>query len=168
MTENESQLVLQAYLDGEAAAGQARPIEQLLAKDLQAQALLAELENTKRALVICRECEHEVKVPETREFYWSEIQREIQRLEQTVPAPARTPLWARWKRWLAYSGAVAGLAIAALLAPRSSHNSGELEAAVADTGAFTYRDFKANTTLVWLSFPADKELADNNETSTSD
>jgi hypothetical protein len=31
-----------------------------------------------------------------------------------------------------------------------------VEFALADAGAFTYRDYSAGTTLVWFSYPADK------------
>jgi len=37
----------------------------------------------------------------------------------------------------------------------------EIETALADAGAFTYRDYSAGTTLVWLSYPADTEVAEN-------
>ena len=37
------------------------------------------------------------------------------------------------------------------------------ETALADPGAFTYRDYASGTTLVWLSYPAENELADDQE-----
>jgi hypothetical protein len=42
----------------------------------------------------------------------------------------------------------------------------EIETALADSGAFTYRDYSAGATLVWLSYPADTEVADNDEMGT--
>ena len=42
----------------------------------------------------------------------------------------------------------------------------EIETALADSGAFTYRDYSAGTTLVWLSYPADNEVAENDELGT--
>ena len=43
-----------------------------------------------------------------------------------------------------------------------------METALADAGAFTYRDYAAGTTLVWLSYPAENELADDDEMGTID
>jgi hypothetical protein len=40
----------------------------------------------------------------------------------------------------------------------------ERETALADTGAFTYRDYVAGTTLVWLSYPAEGDSADEDAT----
>ena len=42
----------------------------------------------------------------------------------------------------------------------------EIETALADSGTFTYRDYSAGTTLVWLSYPADTEVAENDEMGT--
>ena len=35
-----------------------------------------------------------------------------------------------------------------------------METALADSGAFTYHDYSAGATLVWLSYPAEDEVAD--------
>ena len=51
--------------------------------------------------------------------------------------------------------------------PAVGRTSGaEIETALADSGAFTYRDYSAGTTLVWLSYPADNEVAENDEMGT--
>jgi len=42
----------------------------------------------------------------------------------------------------------------------------EAETALADSGAFTYHDDSAGVTLVWLSYPAEKEVAENDEMDT--
>ena len=57
-----------------------------LARDREAAALLEELRNTRAALA---GFEAEVRLPESREFFWSKIEREIQRLEAPAPRPAR-------------------------------------------------------------------------------
>src|SRR6266513_3336151 len=72
----ELQLKLQAYLDGELPDGEAREAAGLLAQDAEARALLAELKKTRAALA---GFETDIKLPESREFYWSKIEREIQR-----------------------------------------------------------------------------------------
>src|SRR5262249_53435347 len=106
-----------------------------------------------------------IKVPETREFYWSKIQREIQRQELPLrePEPA-VALLARLRRMLLPAAGLALLAIVGILAKQSSSIgkvSISTETALADSGAFTYHDFSSGTTLVWLSYPADNELALN-------
>ena len=87
MTE-EQQLKLQAFLDGELPDPEAHEVAAWLARDADATALLGELRNTQKALV---DFEPELKVPESREFYWSKIEREIHRLEPTTaPAESRS------------------------------------------------------------------------------
>ena len=75
---------------------------------------------------------------------------------------ARKPsLLAQWRRFIVSAGAAAAVILVALLAvgPFGAGPS-ESEASMADSGAFTYRDYKAQATLVWLSYPAEKEIAD--------
>src|SRR5947207_11114128 len=90
----DSQLKLQAYLDGELPEGEAREIANWLARDKEAVALHAELRNTRKALV---GFETGVALPESREFFWSKIEREIQRQEQPQPEPAQ---WLAFFAWL--------------------------------------------------------------------
>src|SRR5438874_12013740 len=99
---HEEQLKLQAYLDGELSGREARAVAKLVALDARAQTLLAELRFTKASLAVN---EPEIKLPESREFYWSKIEREIQRLE-TVPATRGTYWFTWWRRkyWLPFSG----------------------------------------------------------------
>ena len=70
------ELKLQAWLDGELPAAEAEEMRRLAAADTEAAGLLAELQNTKAALL---QNEPTVTVPETRAFYWSKIERQIQR-----------------------------------------------------------------------------------------
>src|SRR5437867_7321096 len=99
----ESELKLQAYLDGELSGRQARKVAAWLATDPQAQLLLAELKMAKTALA---GAEPEMALPENREFYWSKIQREIQRTEEAQPRPVPRFL-AAWRRLLAPTAGVA-------------------------------------------------------------
>jgi anti-sigma factor RsiW len=152
----EAQLKVQAYLDGELSPAEARQVEDRLAREPEAQALLVELKMTVGAL---DGAEPELKLPESREFYWSKIQREIQR--EMRPAE-RSPLhaaWVGWRRWLTPASALAGVLAIALLTARGHHGP-LVEATLSDSGAFTYRDYSAKTTLVWFSYPADNEVAE--------
>jgi len=155
----ELQLKVQAYLDGELPTGEAREVADLIAHDADARSLRAELGNTRAALKVF---ETELKLPESREFYWSKIQREISRLEK--PQPIEEPAWfTAWlRRFLAPAGAVAALVIAATLAWHQINRGFALETemAFADSDAFTYRDYPKGVTLVWLSYPAENEFTD--------
>ena len=99
----EAQLKLQAYLDGELPEKEAREVANWLARDREAVALFAELRNTRQALV---GLEVGVELPETREFFWSKIEREIRR--QAGPEPIARPsgLLATWRRFLVPAGAL--------------------------------------------------------------
>jgi anti-sigma factor RsiW len=161
----EAQLKLQALLDGELPESEARPAADRLARDPEAAALMAELRQTRSLL---KGFEEGVRLPESREFFWSKIEREIQRLEQPAPTTAEVPWIVRLRRFLVPAAAVALLAITGFVAVRHSGSSvlpggTEIENAAADTDAFTYRDYNSGTTLVWLSYPAENEPADDEE-----
>ena len=159
----DAQLKLQAWLDGELPELEAREMGRRLERDAEAAALAQELRNTQQALA---GLEADVRLPESREFFWSKLEREIRRLETPGPERASLPLLARWRRFLASASAIALVTIVGLLAIQQSGGlrlSGgtEMETTVADTGAFTYRDYSAGATLVWLSYPAEEEAADD-------
>jgi anti-sigma factor RsiW len=161
MTE-EQQLKLQAFLDGELPEEDAREVADWVARDAEATDLLGELRNTRKALA---DFEPELKLPESREFYWSKIQREIQRVEP-IPVPAKSAsVFALLRRVFVPLGAVAVAAIAGVLAFQQFGGHGtyptQVNAMLADVGAFTYRDQAQGMTVIWLPYPAEKKLADN-------
>lgn len=157
MIDYEAQLKLQAFLDGELPEAQACVVAEGLARDPEGAALLAELQNTRQALA---GFEAPIKLPESREFYWSKIKREIERLEKPAADPVPRVAWVvRLRRALVPAGSLALLAIVGLLTVRPSVPPPSLETASADSGAFSYRDYAAGATLVWLSYPADNDVA---------
>src|SRR5436309_2826307 len=95
------ELQIQALLDGELSGRKARQVEQWLATDSQAQALAQELKMT-RSLLAANE--PELKLPETREFYWNKIQRQIEAVSLHQPPQSR--FWLAWRRYLAPVSAV--------------------------------------------------------------
>ncbi len=161
--DHEAQLKLQSYVDGEMPEADAKAVAQWLERDAQAAALVAELRQTNGALAAF---EAEVRLPETREFFWSKIERDIQLAEVASVEPARVPLHVRLRRFLVPMTGVALIAFAGLMMTRQEGitlfpNSAATETALSDSEAFTYRDYSAGTTLVWLSYPAENELADD-------
>ncbi len=151
------QIKLQSFVDGELPEGEARAMANLMAQDREAAALVAELKYTRQAL-----SGHEkgVRLPESREFFWSKIQREIERTAPVAPVPRPVSWLVRVRRILTPVAAVAAVAIAGFIATRPASAGSGVETSLSDPGAFTYRDFASGTTLVWLSYPAEDTLAD--------
>ena len=166
----ELSLKLQAYADGELPEREAHEVAGLIAKDADARALLAEFKNTRSALA---GYEAEIKLPESREFYWSKIEREIRRLEPSPTPQPEASLFAVWRRFLVPVGALAALIVLGflmfpLLQSPPTIASAESEFTLADSEAFTYHDYANGTTLVWLSYPAENEFADTDSEDTLD
>jgi anti-sigma factor RsiW len=160
--DNDAQLKLQAYLDGELPEGEARVVANWLAKDQEAVALLAEMRQTRKAIA---GFEDGVRLPESREFYWSKIRREIERLETPASVAPRVPFILRLRRVLMPAAAVAAVGLFAFVFVQGNSGSGGFgsETAFADSGAFTYHDYKEGATLVWLPYPAEEDVADEPE-----
>ena len=148
---HDDQLKLQAFLDGELAAREAAEVQTWLERDTDGRALLAELRQTNAALL---GHESRVQLPESREFFWSKIEREISRIP--VPAPATRPYsWlARLRRQLVpLSGIATVTVIFSVVALHSLGGAGrgdEMELTSQDMGAYTYRDQANKMTVVWF------------------
>lgn len=159
----ETQLKLQAFLDGELPEDEAREVVSLIARDEGAKALHAELKNTRKAI---KDSEANVRLPESREFLWSKIEHEIQRLEPVAQPTRSVSPFEVLRRLLMPASAFAALVIAGLItynqiAPAGNPHMLETETAMANSDAFTYRDYSTGVTLVWLPFPAENDLAQN-------
>lgn len=155
------QLKLQAYLDGELPAAEVKAVTELLAGDGEVQGLLTELTNTRKAITAH---EAEIKVPASREFYWSGIRREIERAEKTSPAPSpEVSIFTAIRRMLVPASGVAAVLLAVMLAGHQFYSPNgafreEVESSFEDSGAFTYRDYASGTTLVWMDYPAENDF----------
>ena len=162
------QLKLQAWLDGELSEAEAREVTERVAGDREAAAMVEELRHTREALA---GFETGIQLPESREFFWSKVQREIQRLETPAPRLARAPLFTLLRRFLVPVSAVALVFAATVIlirpaGPFGGTTGADIETALHDSGAFTYRDYSAGTTLVWLTYPADSEEGEGDEIGT--
>lgn len=146
----ELQLKLQAYLDGELTGRDAEAVRNLLAADEAARSLMTELANTRSAL---RGHESALKVPESRDFYWSKIRRQIDG-EAPVAVPSRPEfsLSAWLSRILVPAGAAAGLIIAVMLSLPHSGGAADYTSTSGDTATFTYHNYDTGSTLVWLDY----------------
>jgi anti-sigma factor RsiW len=140
---------LQAWLDGELSPTEARSIGREIAGNAEAAALVAELQTIKSVLA---GNETSVPVPETREFYWSKIAREIERgAASSRPAPA--PRVAAWQKWLSPLAGIISLACIALMATKSFAPAAFDEISSTGEGmeAVTFHDQSAGMTVVWLA-----------------
>ena len=155
----EAQLKLQAYLDGELPEGEARDLAAGLASNQEAAALLTEMREIRDAV---KGSEQVRTLPESREFYWSKIERAIARAE--APAPQAASGFSGWmgalRRFLVPVTGLALLVVAGFIATRGTvEPTSSMETAVSDPGALVYRDYSAGATFVWLSYPAEDENA---------
>lgn len=144
----QTQLKLQAFLDGELSAGEREEFESLLQRDAEANALLLELKHTSKALA---GFEDGIKLPEARDFYWSKIQGQIGH-EELVHAHRSSRLaWLR--RILVPVGSFAAVVLAVLLSLPKSEETLGMVTYTSEGVAFTYQNYETGTTLVWLDFP---------------
>jgi anti-sigma factor RsiW len=164
MIKYKEQLKLQAYLDGELPEREMRSLADRLARDEGAAALVTELRQTREAL---SGFEEGMQLPESREFYWSKVQREIQRQGAPPRESAKlNPILAGLRLWLRPAMAFALVTVLGLVVTKELWPVGSPHPAVTsleDAGAFTYHDYKAGVTLVWLSYPAEKVMPGEDE-----
>jgi anti-sigma factor RsiW len=158
---NDTQLKVQAYLDNELSPGEARQVASLISTDGAIHELYTELKETKEILA---ENEPILKLQESRDFYWSQIQRGINASERRV-SPQKTKAW--WVRMLVpAAGALALFAILFVTAnpggpsvptaqntvnsttPRPLH---EVEDLAPDVSSITFRSEAEGVTVVWVT-----------------
>jgi anti-sigma factor RsiW len=151
---HQAEVRLQAWLDGELPAGEAQAVAAWVQRDPEASALVGELGATKTAL---GGNELERALPESREFYWSKIERELARAEAPTPARSRPAWLSGWARFVAPAGILAALALL-LLSPvlPSRHGSrlistAEIESPLDDISSFTFRSESDGMTVVWVN-----------------
>jgi anti-sigma factor RsiW len=158
MRDHDSELKLQALLDGELSAAESESVRALISRDAEARVLYDELVVVKTLLA---GNESQVKVPESREFYWSGIARAIEREEpkhrMDVPVPSSAH---SWFRLLLPAGAVAILALSLTIgwnlpgfgkirvpALAGSH---DIETPLEGAPTFTFRSEPEAMTVVWV------------------
>ena len=157
-------LKYQAFVDGELSEREARGVAEAIERDPEAQALVAELRATKSTLA---GNEPEVILPETPEFYWSKIEREI-RSRGEEPVATGGARWmailASWRRFLAPLAGVAVMAFLAIASVKFFHSEqvddyaqhlAEIENLSEHSTSFSFRS--DNMFVVWVQ---DKDYQD--------
>jgi anti-sigma factor RsiW len=152
MNERDIVLKLQSYVDGQLAGSEAAALAARLRQDERQRALCDELRLIK---VLVRDNQAEYAVPETRDFYWSQISRRIA-AEPVEPARTTSSL-VGWLRWLVPVGATALICAYWLLPGDSGSGSDaaflvghEMEAPLAETTSYSFRSESAGMTVVWV------------------
>ncbi len=162
---NDAQLKLMAYMDGELSEAEALEVKSLLSTDPESVALLEELTWTRVAVT---GNEPEVKLPETRDFYWSQISRQIEAAEKqadrvAVGAP-QSGKW--WHKLLVPATGLAAVTCAFFLATQkpattdSPTISSAPEPVAESASVYSYYDENARISVIWVTTDGDLEFQD--------
>jgi anti-sigma factor RsiW len=154
MINQETKFKLQAYLDNELSGAEARKVAAWLDRDAEGRALSAELSEIKTLLA---GNELPKTLPESREFYWSRIERAIRQQEAGQEEP-RDSLsgYSWWVRLVAPAMGVVVLLVAGLSLVRLNHRPTqvsymyEIESPLENTGAISFHSQSAGMTVVWV------------------
>jgi len=148
----EEMLDLQAHADGELEAGRQVEVERWLREDAGARELHERLVRVRDQV---RLGEPQFTVPETREFYWSQIQRRLAgtRQEAAVSGGSKMP---DWMRWLAPALGVAAVALVLVVQDRAPTVADDQRATVvsmahAEVTSVVYRSDSTGATIHWIN-----------------
>ena len=137
-------LELMALLDGTGEPGRREAVEAWLRSEPDAEALRQELTWVREAL---RQHEPTTTVPETREFYWSQIQRRMDQAAASGPRPEPRRRFSDWLSWLV---PVAGVAAVTLLVSLHPWQGGPLNPGLNEATATTYTSEADGVTIHWI------------------
>lgn len=156
---SDMQLKVQAYLDNELSPGDARKIGNWISSDPEARELYSQLKETRELVA---QNEPVLRLAESRDFYWSKIQRAIDSAERKPAPSAARPWWVRFLAPVAGTAAVFALLVTLMdrggtdvqisqtqaeSTPMSIH---QFEGAP-DVSTITFRSEAQGVTVVWLS-----------------
>jgi anti-sigma factor RsiW len=146
MKSTEQLLDLQAYVDGELPAERRRQVEAALPADLNAQELVTGL---RQLGTLIRAHEPTATVPVSREFYWSQIRRQIDAEQPKAPAASAA---LGWLRWLIPAMGVAAVAvvISTQQTPREITLAGGGDVTVVDVSSTVFRSESDGVTVHWI------------------
>jgi len=155
MTE-QTKLRLQAWVDGELPPAEAAEVIRLTETDADTAAIVQEIKLT-RGWLAGNELPR--PVPESREFHWSKIERQLRTPDSAAPASKADAGWIMARlRWLVPAGLAAVLAIVLLTSPRPASESAalmppEIDSPQEDVGTITFRSDSEQMTVVWVGNP---------------
>jgi anti-sigma factor RsiW len=151
----DTQLQVQAYLDNELSPADARNTSNLISSDAAARELFSELKDTHELLAAN---EPEVQVPDSRDFYWSQIQRRIASAEREPVAAPMRPWWIRILAPLAGTAALFALLLSVVNPPGGGNPVSLTKTAplhqleqTSDVSTITFRSDTEGVTVVWIT-----------------
>jgi len=149
----EHELKVQAWLDGELSGTEACEVEQLIANDAALSAIAGELRMAKGILA---GNEPEVAtLTDSREFYFSKIAREIERLDRQ-PATAARSFWSLWwVRVLVPAGAAAVMVALIALPDRPGTSADETENSVQESTIIQFHSTTEKMDVIWIHSDVD-------------
>ena len=164
---NDLLLKIQSFVDGELDEAGQTEVAALMARDPDVHALVKELKQTRQALVAH---EGSLDLPESREFYWSKIERQITGSMPVDEGPMPTgSLLSTLTRWLAPAACLAGILVMAFLFTGRDNAAADTlrwQAGFDGVNALTYRDYDEGITVLWLTYPSDNGVANSEEAAT--
>jgi len=143
MKETQVILDLQAYVDGELGADRRAEVERLL-KDADAESRQL-VDGLRQIAQLVRENEPAATVPDSREFYWSQIQRRIAAEESRGSRAKVASNAIRWLRWIAPALGVAAVAVVLTLPKKDLSGQG-----FADATTMTFHSDADGLTIHWI------------------
>jgi anti-sigma factor RsiW len=152
MNTRDMQLKVQAYLDNELSTAEARKVGTWISTNPEARDLYNELKDTRELLM---QNEPALKLPESREFFWSKIERSIASAEREPVQEVSRPWWVRFLAPVA--GTVALCALLLTLVDRGGPGGMQISAPLhefeerPDVSTITFRSESEGVTVVWLS-----------------
>jgi len=153
MINQETKLKLQAHLDNELSERESREIAAFLADHAEARALQAELMGIKTVMA---GNELEAPLAESRDFYWSKIERAIRQGAGEERSKAFLVGYPWWVRIVGPALGVAMLLMVALslvrlnTAPTQVSYLHEMETPLEDTSSISFHSQSAGMTVVWV------------------
>jgi anti-sigma factor RsiW len=154
----EEMLRLQAYLDNEVSSSEARQIASWITRDSEAKALYEELACTKSLLT--PDNEPAVVCPDSRDFYWSKIAREIERADrEPLREVKRAPWWIRILAPIAGTAALAVFVFTSISFNAPQGHMAQVEQSQTDS-SITFYSPEQKMTVVWI--PSGRAEADAN------
>jgi len=149
MNGKEWTLDLQAYVDGELEPSRRAEVERVISSDAEARELAGALRSLGE---VVRSHEPSHRVPDSREFYWSQVRRRIQQAEATDSRRAAGATRAAgWLRWLAPAMGVAAVVVVVFMNRR--HGEALVEVAssgLEDAEGMTFRSDADGITVHWI------------------
>lgn len=142
-----TELKLQALLDVELDVRETREVETLLAQDARSAALMQELKWVKTAVA---GNEAELKLPESREFYWSKIQRTIAVEDSRAAAAPAERVW--WLKFLyPVSGLAAMVAVLFVVSGGRTSDGADTESVPEDVNVVSFRSESEQMSVVYVA-----------------